>query len=62
MSTAAAARLTQLHGEPKSKLAGPAQASDGTEVLVLPSPDQTPYSCGLAKKFRLGLTLRREAP
>ena len=36
MSAAAAMRLTQLHGEPKSTLAGPAHARDGTEVPVLP--------------------------
>jgi hypothetical protein len=32
MSAAAAMRLTQLHGEPKSTLAGPAHARDGTEM------------------------------
>ena len=32
MSAAAAMRLTQLHGEPRSTLVGPAHARDGTEV------------------------------
>ena len=36
MSAAAAMRLTQLRGEPKSTLVGPARARDGTEVPVLP--------------------------
>jgi hypothetical protein len=36
MNAAAAMRLTQLHGEPKSTLVGPAHARDGTEVPVLP--------------------------
>jgi hypothetical protein len=44
MKTAAAMRLTKLHGDPKSTLVGPAHARDGTEVLVLPWPDQTPPS------------------
>jgi hypothetical protein len=44
MSAAAAMRLTQLHGEPKSTLVGPAHARDGTEVPVLPWPDQTPHN------------------
>jgi hypothetical protein len=30
--SAAAARLTQIHGEPKSTLAGPAHARGGTSV------------------------------
>ena len=38
MSAAAAMRPTQLHGEPKSTLAGPAHARDGTEVPVRPWP------------------------
>jgi hypothetical protein len=44
MSAAAVMRLTQLHGEPKSTLAGPAHAVDGMEVQVLPWPDQTPHN------------------
>jgi hypothetical protein len=41
MSAAAATRLTPLHGEPRSTLAGLACARDGTEVPVLPWPGQT---------------------
>ncbi len=44
MNAAAAMRLTQLHGEPKSTLVGSAHARDGTEVPVLPWPDQTPHN------------------
>ena len=36
MSAAAATRLTQLHGEPKSTLVWLAHARDGTKVPVLP--------------------------
>jgi hypothetical protein len=44
MSAAAAMRLTQVHGEPKSTLVGPAHARDGTGVPVLQWPDQTPHN------------------
>jgi hypothetical protein len=43
MSAAAATRLTLIRGAPESTLAGPAHARDGTEVPVLPWPDQTPH-------------------
>jgi hypothetical protein len=64
MSAAAAMRLTQLHGEPKSTLVGPAHARDGTEVPVLPWPDQTPHNGDAEGKLlvnAVGMNLRGAA-